>query len=280
MRRYLARGNRLKLAKFGKYLTLAMCAGGLLADGAAAAPRIVSLDECADQYVLGLAPRSDIVAVSDRATLADSWFRDRVQGLPQVRPSLESVLALHPSVVVRTWQGDARLMLKLKQYGIKVISINDIVTYSDARAELLRVGHELDEDASALIEVHRFDDALEDVRNIGHDRRVLYYTPSGYSLGGDTLVADMMRRLGFRMATKDRGAFYGSPEVVLGMTPDVFALAFYDDPYAMRRAPGRNPLVRAKIAATPHFSIPARALLCSAWFSVYDLRDLSLKGTP
>ena len=270
----------MKFAKFGKYLAPGLAAWSLLAECAMTAPRIVSLDECADQYVLGLAPRADIAAVSDHAGLPDSWFRDRSKGLKQVRPSLESVLALHPTVVVRTWQGDARLLLKLQHYGIKVISINDISTYSDARNALLRVGHELNEDASALIEVHHFDAALEDVRDIGHGRRVLYYTPSGYSLGAGTLVADMMRRLGFRMATQDQGAFYVSPEVVLGMTPDAFALAFYDDPYAMRRVPGRNPLVRAKITTTPHFSIPARALLCSAWFSVYDLRDLSLKGTP
>jgi iron complex transport system substrate-binding protein len=264
-------------ANLGKGFVLAL---GLLvscATGALGGPRIVSLDECADQYVLGLAPRADIIAVSDHAALSDSFFRDRSHGLLHVRPSLEAVLALRPTVVVRTWQGDARLLAALQKFGIKVININDINTYPDARNELLRVGHELDEDASARIEAHRFDLAYDDVRDIGHGRSVLYYTPSGYSVGSDTLTGDMVRRLGFHMATKDKGPFYVSPEVVLGMTPDVFALAFYDDPYAMRRVPGRNPLVRAKIAATPHFTIPARAMLCSAWFSIYDLRDLSLK---
>lgn len=265
------------VANIGKGLALMLGLLALWATGACAGPRIVSLDECADQYVLGLAPRADIVAVSDHAALYDSYFRDRAQGLLHVRPSLEAVLALHPTVVVRTWQGDARLLSALQRFGVKIININDVNTFSAARDELLRVGHELDEDASARIEIHHFDQAYDDVRDIGHGRSVLYYTPSGYSVGSDTLTGDMVRRLGFHMATQDKGPFYVSPEVVLGMKPDVFALAFYDDPFAMRRVPGRNPLVRAKIAATPHFTIPARAMLCSAWFSIYDLRDLSLK---
>jgi len=270
----------LTVAKFGKYLALKLSALILAASAASAGPRIVSLDECADQYVLGLAPRADVVAVSDRAVLADSYFRDRAQGLRRVRPSLESVLALHPTVVVRTWQGDARLLSALQKYGIKIISINDVKTYPEAEDELLRVGHELNENASARIEAHRFDAALNDIRDIGRGRSLLYYTPSGYSAGPDTMVGEMVRRLGFRLDTQDRGYFYLSPEVVLGMKPDVFALSFYDDRYAMRRVPGRNPLVRAQVTQTLHFAIPQRALLCSAWFSVYDVRDLSLKGAP
>lgn len=241
----------------------------------ASAHRVVSLDGCADQYVLGLVPRSDIAAVSMRARLADSYYRDRAEGVKQVRPTIESVLALSPDIVVRTWGGDARLMQMLEKHGVKVITVNDINNLDKAKDELLRVGHALDSDAVAAAEVTRFDAAMNDIRPIGIGRSVLYYTPSGFSAGPDTLVGDMLTRLDFRLETQDKGFFFLSPEILLSLKPDVFALAFYDDRYAMRRVPGRNPVIRKLIITTPHFTLPARALACSGWFIAYDLRALS-----
>lgn len=43
----------------------------LVPAGAWAAPRVMSLDSCADQYVLALAPREAIVGLSHRAVAPD-----------------------------------------------------------------------------------------------------------------------------------------------------------------------------------------------------------------
>ena len=48
---------------------------------AAAGPRVYSLDQCADQYVMALAPRGDIVGLSYRADDADSYLRDQARGI-------------------------------------------------------------------------------------------------------------------------------------------------------------------------------------------------------
>ncbi len=251
--------------------------GAALAIPAAAEPRVVSLDECADQYVLGLVPADHILALSNKATLPDAFYRDRVGRLQRVPPKIETVLALHPDAVVRTWGGDVRLLQMLARFGIKIITINDISAYDKARGELLRVGHELGQDAAAQGEAAHFQAALDDIRPIGLGRSVLYYTPSGYSAGPDTMVGDILRRLDFRLESQDKSFYYLSPEVLLSMRPDVFALAFYDDRFAMRRVPGRNPEVRRLIAATPHFTLPQQSLACSGWFTAYAVRDLSLQ---
>ncbi len=239
------------------------------------APRIVSLDECADQYALGLMPREDILALSNHARLPDSSFRDRAQGLRRVRPALETLLSLHPDAVIRSWGGDAKLIQALQRHGIKVIQLNDVSNYAQARDELLRVGGVLDEDAVARIEAHRFDEALKAISPFGKGRTVLYYTPSGYTAGPDTMPGDMLQKLGFRLETQDKGFPYISPELLLSLQPDVFALGFYDDAYGMQHTPGRHPLVRAYIEQKPHFTLSKQMLSCSGWFTAYDLLALS-----
>lgn len=224
---------------------------------------------------MGLMPRDHVLALSNHATLPDSNFRDRAKGLPRVRPTLEALLSLHPDAVVRTWGGDAKLVQALQRYGIKVIAINDINSYAEARDELYRVAHDLNQDAGADIEAHRFDEALRTVVPFGRGRTVLYYTTFGYGAGPDTMVGDMLQKLGFRLETQDKGYSPLPPEVLLSLQPDAFALGFYDDRYGMNHVPGRQPLVRDYIARHRNFVLPQSLLSCSGWFTAYDLQALS-----
>ncbi len=247
----------------------------LWASQTVAAPRVVSLDMCADQYVLGLVPRDNIAGVSMRAQLPESFYRDRAKGLRRVPAKSEAVLALAPDIVVRTWGGDRKLLDRLVKSGIKVITINDLQNLDQAEGELLRVGVELGQTPAAQAEAGRFHTAMAAVRPIGLGRTVLYYTPGGYTAGPGTFTGDFLTRLSFRMESQTKGLYFLSPEVLLSMKPDVFALGFYDDAYAMRRVPGRHPLVRKAIEKTPHFTVPATAIACSAWHAAYDLQALS-----
>ncbi|HBJ94399.1 MAG TPA: iron ABC transporter substrate-binding protein, partial [Hyphomonadaceae bacterium] len=67
--------------------------------------RIISMDYCADQYVLALAEREDILALSPDADKTFSYLRDQADGIPQIRPVAESVLAAQPDLIVRSYGG-------------------------------------------------------------------------------------------------------------------------------------------------------------------------------
>ena len=69
--------------------------------------RIVSLDYCADQYVLRLVARDRIVAVSRDARKPFSYMRAAAAGVPQVAARAEDVLVLRPDLVVRSYGGGA-----------------------------------------------------------------------------------------------------------------------------------------------------------------------------
>ncbi len=244
----------------------------------ACATRVVSLDGCADQYALGLLPGEDIAALSDRAALDESYYRDRAKSFRRLRPQVESVLALRPDVVLRTWGGDAKLIAALQRNHITIININDVNTYPQAKDELMRVGHLLGADGQAQAEARAMEASLDGIDHIGVGKSVRYYTPSGYSAGPDTSVGYMLQTLGFTLESSEKGFFYLPPEVLLGETPDVFALGYYDDRYQSVRAPGRNALVRRRIAERPHLTLPSQIITCFAWYTAYDLEALSRKG--
>ena len=88
-------------------LVLAACGQGLepTASPSDRPMRIVSLDFCSDQYVLKLADRAQILALSPDAGREFSFMREAAAGLPTVRPVAEDVLILQPDLVIRSYGG-------------------------------------------------------------------------------------------------------------------------------------------------------------------------------
>ncbi|WP_298332797.1 iron ABC transporter substrate-binding protein [Asticcacaulis sp.] len=237
--------------------------------------RVVSLDMCADQYALALLPSDRILSLSPRARHQDSFYRARVGAIPLRRPTLEALLALKPDALVRTWGGDARLIKQAQAHGIKIIQINEIATFSEAATEVENVAAQLGVPQAGAREAQNMAAALARVPMPQRPRNVLYYTPSGFSAGASTWVGQIIGATGHRLVASQPYFYYLSPEVFLSEKADVYALGFYDDAYAMRRAPGRHPLVRARIERAAHVTIPSPMLACSAWYVAFGLPELA-----
>ncbi|WP_144004748.1 iron ABC transporter substrate-binding protein [Asticcacaulis excentricus] len=235
----------------------------------------MSLDMCADQYALALLPSDHILSLSPRARHQDSFYRARVGAIPMRRPTLEALLALKPDALVRTWGGDARLIKQAQAHGIKIIQINDVSTFSEAGPEVEKVAAQLGVAHAGAGEAQSMAAALARVSVPQHPRNVLYYTPSGFSAGASTWVGQIIDATGHRLVASQPYFYYLSPEMFLNEKADVYALGFYDDAYAMRRAPGRHPLVRGRIERAAHVTIPSPMLACSAWYVAFGLPELA-----
>jgi iron complex transport system substrate-binding protein len=236
---------------------------------------VVSLDMCADQYALNLLPKSKILGLSQNARHTDSYYRQKALGIKFARVSFERLLVDRPDAVIRTWGGEARLIASLKKNGIKVININDVKTFPEAFSELERVGEALGVSEVAKAEATRARLALTGLPKPSKPLKVLYYTPSGYSAGEGTWVSEIFNTLGHTLISRQDGYYYLSPEVFLSEGVDIYALGFYDNVYAMRRVPGRHPLVRSKIAKAKHIALPSPVLACNAWYGAYALSAIA-----
>lgn len=248
---------------------------------AAAAPTVMSLDSCADQYVLALAPRDSIVGLSARADDPDSYLRVRAVGLPVRRATAESVLAIRPDIVVRYWGGDARLEGALARRGVRTVKIGEATDFNAVRANVRAVSTALGQPAAGEALVARMDAKLTHAGGAWKGAPALYFTPTGFTTGPGSLVDAMMRAAGMRnLATGS--TWKPIPLERLVMTPpSAFVLGFFDTfAVAMQRwGPGRHAALRKRLAGRTAASLPSAILGCPAWFAA-DGAELLARAAP
>ena len=248
-----------------------------LAGAAAGGPRVVSLDQCADQYVLALAPRGDIAGVSYRAEAQDSYLRAAARGLPRLRTDLESVLAARPQLVVREWGGSPALVRRLQTRGVTVVGIEDAADFDGVRANVRRVAKALDQSGRGEALVSRMDRELAVASGAWRGRRGLYLTPGGFTAGRGTLIGAMLQAAGMTDAASSPGFAPAPLENLVLHPPDAVVLGFFDRASASTQhwsLAGHPALVRTlkgRVAA----SLPGAILGCPAWFAADGARALA-----
>jgi iron complex transport system substrate-binding protein len=238
---------------------------------------VFSLDQCADQFVLALAPRSDIVGLSDRADDADSYLRAQARGLPLRRASLEAVLATRPDIVVRNWGGDELMARRLKARGVQVVAIEDASDFEGVRANVRRVATALGRPAAGEALVARMDRELAQARGAWGGRRALYLTPGGFTAGRQTLVGAMLAAAGLVDTAPSPGFASVSLERMAADPPDGFVLGFFDRASMpmQRWSMGRRAVFQRLAAGRTLARLPGAILGCPAWFAADGARDLA-----
>ncbi|HWA61130.1 MAG TPA: ABC transporter substrate-binding protein [Caulobacteraceae bacterium] len=249
-----------------------LLAGVLLALSAtnvAAGPRVYSLDQCADQYVLALAPRADIVGLSKRADDADSYMRAGARGLPLRRATAESVLAARPDIVVRTWGGEANLAEALRRRGVRVVQIEDATDFAGIARETRRVAAALGQPAAGEALVRRMDGELAASAGAWRGAGALYLTPGGFTAGGGTLIDAILRGAGLSNLAGGEGFRSVSLERLVLEPPHAIVEGFFEAVYSalQRWSPGRHQVLRRIAERRTLVSLPGRLVGCPAWYS-------------
>lgn len=229
--------------------------------------RVMSLDQCADQYVLALSPDATL-ALSPRSDDPDSWLRAAAVSHRQVRPTLEAAIGFRPDVVVRYWGGDQRLLAHLERRGRRVVTLSDASDFAAIRFNVRHVAQALavPEKGEALIA--SMDQRLATSRaETGLRGTALYLTAGGFTSGPGTMMDAMMRAAGFTNATDRPGFGPVSVERIALSPPARFVLGFFDQIRADWRGPGRHPAVREAARGRTVTRLPASVLTCPAWFA-------------
>ena len=255
---------------------LPLLAAGLLAACGTAAPEppsdgpaglIVSLDYCADQFVLGLADRERILALSPDAGKDFSYLRDEAAGLPTVRPRAEDVLALEPDLVVRNYGGGPRAAAFFERAGVPVLQIDyapDIDTVRDRIREAAAVLEVPDRGEALIAEM---DVRLARARAAAPDADTLYLAPSGVAAGSGTFVDHLIAAAGLDNFSDEVGWRSIPLERLAYETPDVYAVPRFERTnHNMVWTPFRHPVAVRRVQAGPALPIDGATTSCGAWF--------------
>lgn len=231
--------------------------------------RVVSLDYCSDQYVLGLAERGQIAAVSMEARNDYSSHAALAEGLLQVRPRASDVLGQRPDLVVRSWGGDPRLLAMLERMGIGVHQIGPVSSFDDIRRETLRAGEALGASQQGQSAVARMDAAL--ARAPRHQSRsALYVTPGGVTGGQGTFVHALIEAAGLGNRAGEASGWISLPlEAVATQTPDLLVTGFInsDTDRVDRWSVSRHPVMRRALDTRPVFALETGIVACPTWLA-------------
>ena len=249
--------------------------------------RVVSLDYCADQYVLEFVERERIVGLSPDSEAAFSYYRERARGLPQVRPNAEEVLARRPDLVVRSYGGGPGAAAFYRRAGVRVAQLGFADDLHGVRGVLLRAASDLGDPARGEALAAEFDARLAAVAARVENRTTavarpaaLYLTPGGVSAGSGTLVHELLAAAGYDNFLTAPGFREIPLERLARERPDRLVPAFYDDPeaHAGHWSAARHPLARSLFAEGPTTALSGAWTACGGWFLLDAVEALAAAG--
>ena len=188
--------------------------------------RIVSLNLCADQFLIALADRGQVAALTRFARdPAMSEAATAAAHFPVSRGTAEELLALRPDVVVISPWRRSEVASLLQGRGVRVVDVPDAQDYAGIRANAIAVAALVGHPERGTALVAAMDAALRRVGPpAGRGRTAAYWQRRGYLTGGGTLVDDILRRVGLvNLAGRlGRAALSRLPVELLVATPPDF----------------------------------------------------------
>lgn len=266
-------------------IAAALIGGGMPtanADESERAQRIVSLDYCADQFVLKFVPPENIVAVSPDADTDFSYMREATKGIRQVRPLAENVLALQPDVVVRSYGGGPFAAAFFERAGIRVLQVPFATDFEGIKESVQLMANGLGQPDAGQALVKEMDRRLDAIEKRKDKPRALYVTPSGYTTGRGTLVNELLVASGLDNFEQRSGWWPVPLERLAYESPDLIAAAFFDSDkrQAALWSAARHPLVREQMRKRPGVSLPGAWTSCSGWYLLDAVEALASGAQP
>lgn len=243
----------------------------IFAGAAHAEPRrIVSLDYCADQFVLALADREQIAALSVGARRDDSYFRERARGMRQTRDTLEQVLALRPDLVVRNWGGPWDAAEVYARFHVPVLQVGDTPDFASARADVLEVARTLGHPDRGNAIARDLDARLARLGARRDNAPVMYLSGGGAVAGRGTMMDAVITAAGGRNIRTEAGWQVLPLERMVQTPPALIALGFFDTSRDRVNAwsPSQHPALRRALANARTVRLPPASIACEAWYAV------------
>lgn len=244
--------------------------------------RIISLDYCADQYVLRLADREQILAVSPDAVKPFSYMRETAIGVPVVRPLAEDVLIMKPDLVVRSYGGGPNAAGFFERAGIPVLQVGWASSIHGEQVGAIpfliqEMADGLGQSDRGRTLVTDYRTQLAEIRESATEKTALYITPSGVTSGSGSLVHDAMLAAGLTNYL-DKPGWHSLPlEGLAYERPDLVAASFFGthSNHQSLWSAARHPVAQRELEAPVRVDLDGAWTSCGGWFIADAVKALS-----
>lgn len=259
-------------------LAAATCAA-LPAQSAMAQPRpqrIVSLNLCADQYLMALADPGQIAALTPYARdPAMSAGAAMAQKLPVARGHAEEVLARNPDLILASPFRRREALAAVDGSGQMTVDVPPAESYADIVAQIRLVARAVGHPARGEALIRRMNADLTTIPRVGNGRVAAYYQRRGYMTGTGTLMDELMRRVGLiNLATRlDKPSLARlSLEEMVAARPD-FLIVEADAERVVDQ--GTEMLQHPALRRIPRLTLPQAWTVCGGPAYVQAVRSLA-----
>lgn len=159
--------------------------------------RIVSLNVCADQYLLALADREQIAGLTPNVKNPElSAAAAQVKGLHVLGQSAEEILEIDPDLVVGMPARGSAVVTALGPQDYRLFDLADAENYAEITVQMRRIAAAIGQRERGEAVIADMERQLAALPRAGAGRVAAYYQRRGYLTGTGTLVDDLMQRTG------------------------------------------------------------------------------------
>jgi iron complex transport system substrate-binding protein len=164
---------------------------------AQALPRVMSLNLCADAYLMHFAAKTQVVALTPQSRDANlSAMAETAQSYPISDGQIESIAALAPDLVIVSSYSDPLRNRLIEKLGIPLLVQNAANGFGAARAEMLSLGDAIGRPRQAAAYVKQLEAQLAALKPVPHRPRILPLQRRNLTVGRGHILDEIIALAG------------------------------------------------------------------------------------
>jgi iron complex transport system substrate-binding protein len=258
-------------------LIFSLCISALTATRANAAetpqaqdlPRIVSLNMCADPYLMAFADAGQISALSSLSQIETlSPFHQAARAYSVTDGGIEDILARQPDVVIVSPYSSPMKQALLTANGIRIVTLAASQNFAAAGEEILALGRAIGRGAEAAAYWHALQEAYQRAQRPARGLRILALQRRGLSAAPGHVLGEIITSAGGQLSAPSHAPAQAlvaiGLEQAIAMPADALLVAA---PIGMPRDRGdeylSHPALAAKFPESQRLYLPANLTHCT-----------------
>ena len=236
-------------------------------------PRVVSLNLCADAYLMAFAKPEQILGLTQQSSDPTlSAFVEEASNFPVSGGRMANILEQQPDIIIINNYSPPPNKALMDRLGIKIVKLDAANSYQSARTEILQLGKAIHRLEAAKAYLAQLDKELEDARHtkLTYMPSIINYQRRGIVVGETHILDDIIQLAGAQNLGRDTGRTIGpmSLENLIRLQPD-YVLSISENDEQTLKAQDRgseilsHPALQKMFSAERHIFIPQNLTVCA-----------------